>query len=65
MQTFNVMSLMQILTSGFKMASGWQHLTTSWNLSLNMLEEKEKRLEFLKYTEIDRQHGNQKLSNFL
>lgn len=41
------MSLMQILTFGLKMASDWQHLTTSWNLSLNMLEDKEKRLEFL------------------
>ena len=48
MQTFNVMSLMQILTFGLKMASGWQHLTTSCNSSLNMLEDKEKKTRILK-----------------
>ena len=59
---------MQILTFGLKMASGWQHLTTSWSLSLNMLEdtEKKKRTKMLKIIGTDQQQGDKQLeSNFL
>lgn len=54
---------MQILTVGLKMASGWQDLTTSWSLSLNMLEdtEKKKKTKMLKIVGTDRQHGDKQL----